>query len=61
MKHHDQTASSFWRKGFIWLILPYHYSLSKEVKGRNSNRAGIWRHDLMKKPYRYAAFWTVPH
>jgi hypothetical protein len=27
-----------WRKGFIWLMLPYQYSSSKEVRTGNSKQ-----------------------
>lgn len=32
MKHHDQSNCG--RNEFVWLILPYHCSISKEVRTR---------------------------
>jgi hypothetical protein len=47
MKNHDQ--SNLRREGFIWLILPYHSQLQKEV--RTGTQAGeAWRQELMQRP-----------
>jgi hypothetical protein len=31
----------------------------KEVRTKNSNRAGTWREELMQRPWRHAAYWLV--
>ena len=51
MEHYDQKAS-WGRKGFIWLTLPHCCSSPKEVKERNSNKAGTWRQELIRRPWR---------
>jgi hypothetical protein len=49
MEHHDQKYK-LERKGLIQLTLPYHCSLSKEV--RTGTQAGTWRQELMQRPWR---------
>ncbi|KAM7325014.1 hypothetical protein ACRRTK_015267 [Alexandromys fortis] len=51
MKLHDQ--SNLGRKGFI--------SLTENSEGRNSHRAGIWRQELMQRPWKGAAYRLAPH
>ena len=35
--------------------------ITEESQGRNSNRAGTWRQELMQRPWRRAAFRFVLH
>jgi len=48
MRHRDR--SSLGRRGFTWL--PQHCSSVKEVRTGTQNRAGIWRQELMQRPWR---------
>jgi hypothetical protein len=54
------TKSNLGRKGFIF----FHGSIEqfniKSSEGRNSNRAGTWRQELMQKPWRGAAYYLAP-
>jgi hypothetical protein len=35
--------------------------ITKGSQGRNPNRAGIWRLELMQMPWRDAVYWLVSH
>ena len=56
MKHHDQNNLE--RKGLIWLTLPSLF-ITEGSQDRNSSRAGIWRQELMQRPWRGAAYWLT--
>jgi hypothetical protein len=56
MKHHSQKQVG--RKGFILLLFPHALPfITKGSQDRNSSRAGIWRQELMQRPWRGAAYW----
>ena len=33
--------------------------ITKGIQDKNSNRAGIWRQELMQRPWRGAAYWLA--
>lgn len=51
MKLPDQKKTSWGGKGFFWLTFQHCFSSLKEVKYRNSNKAGSWSQDLMQRPW----------
>jgi hypothetical protein len=58
MKHHDQKQVGEERFYLAWTSTLL--SIFVESQDRNSNRAGIWRQELMQKPQRSAVYWLAP-
>jgi hypothetical protein len=50
IKYHDQK-----QVGEERVYLAYT-SIAEGIQGRNLNRTGIWRQELMKRPWRDAAY-----
>lgn len=53
------TKSSLGRKGFISFPFVSQF-IVEGIEGRNLNRAGTWRQELMQRPWRAAAYWLAP-
>ena len=56
MKQNGQ--SHLGRKGFIWLMFPYHCSSSKEVK--TETETGTSRQEMIQRLWKYAAYCHAP-
>jgi len=59
MKHHDQKQLGEERAYFAQGSKEKEFIKSGE--GRTSNRAGLWRQELMQKSWRGTAYWLAPH
>jgi hypothetical protein len=57
IKLHDQ--SNLGRKWLIWLTLNPLQSIIEGSQERNPHRPGTWRHELMQRPPRGAAYWLA--
>ena len=43
------------------LLIFYKGFWLRECLESQSNRAGTWRHELMQRPWRGAAYWLAPY
>jgi hypothetical protein len=50
-----------WKERIYLAYMSILLFIIKENQGRNSNRAGTWRQELMQRPQRGAAYWLAPH
>jgi hypothetical protein len=57
VKHHD--LSNLEHKGDYSSYAPQF--IIKESQGSNSSRAGTWRQELMRSPWRSTACWIASH
>ena len=58
MKYHGQKVN--WEEKGLFGLTSISLSITEGTPGRNLNRAGTWRQELIQRPVRGAAYWFAP-
>jgi hypothetical protein len=59
MKCHDQKAG--WKERIYLAYTSVSEFIIEGNQGRNSNRAGTWRQELIQRPWMRTAWWLAPY
>ena len=59
MKCHDQKAG--WKERIYLAYTSVSQFIIEGSQGRNSNRAGTWRQELIQRPWMRTAWWLAPY
>ena len=55
------TKSNLGKKGFVSALRSISASITEGSQARNAKKAGIWRQELIQRPWRSAAYWLALH